>query len=79
MSIILLEPAYKIFHTSVKFKRRTISVTPFERSRWRGGRYACDTPDIMGCRSILNRLSPVLANAISFSMLQAKVDSIPIA
>jgi hypothetical protein len=29
MSIILLEPAYKIFHTSVKFKRRTISVTPF--------------------------------------------------
>ena len=29
MSMILLEPAYKIFHTSVKFKRRTISVTPF--------------------------------------------------
>jgi hypothetical protein len=28
-SMILLEPAYKIFHTSVKFKRRTISVTPF--------------------------------------------------
>jgi hypothetical protein len=27
--MILLEPAYKIFHTSVKFKRRTISVTPF--------------------------------------------------
>ncbi len=32
----------------------------FELSRWRGGRYACDTPDIMGCRSVLNRLSPLL-------------------
>jgi hypothetical protein len=31
--MILLEPAYKIFHTSVKFKRRTISVTPFSASR----------------------------------------------
>jgi hypothetical protein len=30
--MILLEPAYKIFHTSVKFKRRTISVTPFSRN-----------------------------------------------
>jgi hypothetical protein len=29
MSMILLEPAYKILHTPVKFKRRTISVTPF--------------------------------------------------
>jgi hypothetical protein len=29
MSMILLEPAYKILHTTVKFKRRTISVTPF--------------------------------------------------
>jgi hypothetical protein len=28
MSMILLEPAYKILHTPVKFKRRTISVTP---------------------------------------------------
>jgi hypothetical protein len=27
--MILLEPAYKILHTMVKFKRRTISVTPF--------------------------------------------------
>ena len=27
--MILLEPAYKILHTSVEFKRRTISVTPF--------------------------------------------------
>jgi hypothetical protein len=32
MAMILLEPAYKIFHTSVKFKRRTISVTPFSRN-----------------------------------------------
>ena len=29
MSMILLEPAYKILHSTVKFKRRTISVTPF--------------------------------------------------
>jgi hypothetical protein len=29
MSMILLEPAYKILHTTVEFKRRTISVTPF--------------------------------------------------
>jgi len=29
MSMILLEPAYKILHTPVKFKRRTISVTPY--------------------------------------------------
>jgi hypothetical protein len=27
--MILLEPAYKILHTAVKFKRRTISVTSF--------------------------------------------------
>jgi hypothetical protein len=27
MSMILLEPAYKILHTTVKFKRRAISVT----------------------------------------------------
>jgi hypothetical protein len=28
MSMILLEPAYKILHATVKFKRRTISVSP---------------------------------------------------
>jgi hypothetical protein len=28
MSMILLEPAYMILHTSVKFKRRTISAIP---------------------------------------------------
>jgi hypothetical protein len=27
--MILLEPAYEILHTTVKFKRRTISVTSF--------------------------------------------------
>jgi hypothetical protein len=31
MSMILLEPAYKILHTTVKFKRRTISVNPVFR------------------------------------------------
>jgi hypothetical protein len=29
MSMILLEPAYKILHAAVEFKRRTISVTPY--------------------------------------------------
>jgi hypothetical protein len=29
MSMILLEPAYKILHVTGKFKRRTISVTPY--------------------------------------------------
>jgi hypothetical protein len=29
MSMILLKPAYKILHARGKFKRRTISVTPF--------------------------------------------------
>jgi hypothetical protein len=28
--MILLEPAYKILHALVEFKRRTISVTPFQ-------------------------------------------------
>src|SRR5271155_678289 len=36
ISIILLEPAHKILHTTVKFKRRTISVTPFSRNCGRG-------------------------------------------
>jgi hypothetical protein len=30
--MILLEPAHKILHTTVKFKRRTISVTRLCRS-----------------------------------------------
>jgi hypothetical protein len=51
-----------------------------ERSRWRGGRCACDTPDIMG---LPNRSESTFAylflTQTSFSMLQAKVDSIPIA
>jgi Aldo/keto reductase family len=34
MSMILLEPAYKILHTTVKFKRRTISVSRTLRE-WR--------------------------------------------
>jgi hypothetical protein len=29
MPMILLESAYKILHATVKFKRRTISVSPF--------------------------------------------------
>jgi hypothetical protein len=51
-------------------------VIPFLGSRWRGGRYACDAPDVMDRRSVLHRLS---LNLLSFSLLQEKVDSIPIA
>jgi hypothetical protein len=53
--------------------------TPFELSRWRGGRCACDTPDIMDYHNVLNRLSPFSTKSKSFKALQAKVDSIPIA
>jgi hypothetical protein len=51
----------------------------FELSRWRGGRCACDTPDIMDYHNVLNRLSPFSTKSKSFKVLQAKVDSIPIA
>ena len=40
MSMILLEPAYKILHTTVKFKRRTISVTPFSGTSFLSSREA---------------------------------------
>jgi hypothetical protein len=43
------------------------------------GRYACDTPDIMARPSVVDRFSPLFANSLSFMILQAKVDSIPIA
>jgi hypothetical protein len=39
--MILLEPAYKILHTPVKFKRRTISVTPFSGMFVFGIQYTC--------------------------------------
>jgi hypothetical protein len=66
-------------HLARRFGASNLVKTPFELSRWRGGRYACDTPDIMGSQSVLNRLSPLFANSLSFSLLQAKVDSISIA
>jgi hypothetical protein len=50
----------------------------FGLSRWRGRRCACDTGDIMGCHSILNRFSPSAVNSLLFCILQAKIDSIPI-
>jgi len=56
-----------------------VTSSAFERRCWRGGRYAYDTPDIMGCRSGLNPLSPLFADSLSFSLLQERVDSIPIA
>jgi hypothetical protein len=51
--------------------------TPFERSRWRGGCYACDTLDIMGCRYVVNRLSPLFANSLCINLLQAKSIEFP--
>jgi hypothetical protein len=51
----------------------------FELSRWRGRRCACDTPDIVGCQNVLNRLSPFSNKSLACNQLQAKVDSIPIA
>ena len=51
-----------------------LAKTPFELSRWRGGRYACDTLDIMGCRKVVNRLSPLFTNSLSINLLQAKVN-----
>ena len=50
-----------------------------ERSRWRGGRCACDIFDIMGFNRVLNRLSRFAAISLLFCLLWAKVDSIPIA
>jgi len=47
MSMILLEPAYKILHTTVKFKRRTISVTPFS-GNYRNHLSEMATPSIFG-------------------------------
>jgi hypothetical protein len=46
----------------------------FELSRWRGGCYACDTLDIMGCRKVVNRLSPLFTNSLFINLLQAKVN-----
>jgi hypothetical protein len=53
-------------------------VLSFERSRWRGGRYACNTSESMGRSDILNRLSPSSFKSIAMYTLQAKIDSIPI-
>jgi hypothetical protein len=58
---------------------QSVNKSAFERSRWRGGCCACDTPGIMGCDDVLNRLSPFSAKSRAFRVLQAKVDSIPIA
>jgi hypothetical protein len=50
---------------------------PFERSRWRGGRYACDTLDIMGSRSVLNPLSPILLTRLSSTCCRRKSIQFP--
>jgi hypothetical protein len=57
----------------------SLTISRHERSRWRGGRFACDTPSIMSFAGVLNRLPPSAANPIGISSVQAKVDSNPIA
>jgi hypothetical protein len=46
---------------------------PFERSRWRGGRCACDTCCAMGFHNVLNRPSPRSTNSRTIYTLQAIV------
>src|SRR6266851_207541 len=46
-----------------------LTTSAFERSRWRGRRCACDTPEIMGCDNVLNRFSPFSANSIAFNLI----------
>jgi hypothetical protein len=55
-----------------------VNTGSFELSRWRGGRYACNTSESMGRSDILNRLSPSSFKSIAIYTLQAKIDSIPI-
>jgi hypothetical protein len=57
----------------------TFPKSRLERSRWRGGRCASDTSDIMGFNRVLNRLSRLAAISLLFCLLRAKVDSIPMA
>jgi hypothetical protein len=46
--MILLEPGHKILHTKVKFKRRTISVTPFSVNHW----YPVQTCDFLALKRL---------------------------
>jgi hypothetical protein len=58
-----------------------IPITPFERSRWRGGRYACSTARVMLRLGVLNdfiRFRLIFGNCREFCRLQAKIDSHPI-
>jgi hypothetical protein len=71
--------AYGLPRQSSTLHPELITESQLERSRRRSGHYACDTPNIMGCQSVLNRFSPLTANLLSFNLLQAKIDSIPIA
>jgi hypothetical protein len=50
-----------------------------ERNRWRGGRCASDTSEIIGFNRVLKRLSPLAPIPLLLCLLRAKVDSIPIA
>jgi hypothetical protein len=54
--------------TNIQTNRTLLNASAFELSRWRGGRCACDTPDIVGCQDVVNRLSPLFANSLSFTV-----------
>jgi len=69
-SVDLLIPFFGKF----KPQKTKFLKTPFELSRWRGGCYACDTLDIMDCRKVVNRLSPLFTNSLSINLLQAKAN-----
>jgi hypothetical protein len=76
------DPLVRVGDFSFKWKVthwKSVNTSPFERSRWRGGRCACDTPDIVDYQDALKRLSPFSAKSLASNQLQAKVDSIPIA
>jgi hypothetical protein len=73
--MILLEPAHKILHTTVKFKRRTISVTPFcehydAKFGSSVGRIVSELPTIQSeCRSASNAAQRVIGLLATFDLI----------
>ena len=59
---------------------RHIPITPFERSRWRGGRFACYTPRVMQQHGVLIdliRFWLILATAVNSVDYRRKSIQIP--
>jgi hypothetical protein len=57
--MILLEPAYKILHTTVKFKRRTISVKPtFQELRLFAATLAANLSTQRTCSAVSGTCKP---------------------